>query len=107
MSELPQDIRLCCHGVVGDEVELGAVAGGERGGLCHRLELEQPADNSGRASLREGALLAPIERRGLIGDAEREHAAHPPSPWRTASISYSRPRGPRTSRAPLPLVDRS
>ena len=61
--------------VGGDEVELGAVAGRDRGGLVI-VSLDELGEDPGGAALGQRQALAQLERRGPVGDAEGEQLAH-------------------------------
>jgi hypothetical protein len=63
-------------GVGGDEIDLGAVAGGDRDALADRLLADEGVQHAGRLALGQREALAQRQGRGLVGDAEREQAAH-------------------------------
>ena len=62
--------------VGGDQVELGAVAGGERERLTDRLLGDERVQHSGRASLGEGELLAQSQRGCVVRDTQDQETAH-------------------------------
>ena len=64
--------RLGLDRVGGDQVELGAVAGRDRGGLADVRRVDELAEHAGGAALGQRQALAQLQRRGLVGDAERE-----------------------------------
>jgi hypothetical protein len=85
-GEDPEHVRLGLDGVGDDEVELGAVAGGDRDGLGDRRLPGQLADQRLGAAVEQRELLAQRQRGGLVRRAEGEQLAH----RGTASRSVSR-----------------
>jgi hypothetical protein len=72
----PEGKRLRPDGVLGGEVELGPVAGRDRGGLLHLGGSDQLAEHPGGPPLGERDALAQPERGGLVGDPEGEQLGH-------------------------------
>ena len=86
-GEDPERGRLGLDVVADREVELGAVAGRERDRLVDVLGRDELPQHARGAALRQRDALAQLDRRGLVGDAEREQLAHRPLPCAACSRS--------------------
>ena len=81
--------RLGFDRVGDDQVELGPVAGRDRRRLVDALGGGQLAQRADRAALGQREPLAQVERRGLVGDAERQQLGHRRPPPRVSGASSS------------------
>ena len=81
-GEQPEHVRLGLDRVGDDEVELGAVAGGDRDGLGDARVAGQLADQRLGAAVEQRELLAQRQRRGLVRGADARAARSPRSPPR-------------------------
>ena len=105
-GEHPERQRLGRDTVGSDEVELGAVAGRDRGRLVHLRRLDQLPDHPSRSALGERDPLAQLQRRGLVGDPQREQLRHRAAPPRLGPLlgaaRRARPARARSARASRP-----
>ena len=90
-----EQLGLGADGVT-DEVDLGAVAGGDRDGLADRVGRDELLAEALRLGRRQGEPLAHGDRSGLVRDAEAEQlAAHTVVSSRRALGPARRPRSAR------------
>ena len=81
--EQPERRRLGADRVGGVDVDLGPVAGRDRGRLGDLVALDELVEDADGAALGEREALAELERSGLVRDAEGQQLSHcerPPRP---------------------------